>query len=325
MRQLLAVLIAFAALGVVASPAHAADPVVTGTRLVDAEGLTVGDQFRIVITVEADAGTTVSLAPGAIPPELSLIETPEVTTRQRSNSRVETTISILVAPFFIGDFQMPPLALRYRDASGQTGDLRSGGAVVSVRSILPQQGSVSPMDLKPQAEIGFPPAPPYLLMAIGGLLLALLLTLGLLYWRLTRPEPVVYVPTPEFVPVGPEDRARLTLDNAAASFVAERDFDAFYATLSAVVRGYLSDRFGFAAYALTTRELQERMLAIGMDRWQARLVGGLLEQCDAVVYANYRPAMSRTDADLTAAYEIVEMSRPEEREREVEVAEVALP
>jgi hypothetical protein len=50
----------------------------------------------------------------------------------------------------------------------------------------------------------------------------------------------------------------------------------------------------------------------GHDRWQARLVGGLLSQCDAVVYAHYRPAGGRADADLTAAYEIVEMSRPED-------------
>jgi hypothetical protein len=31
-----------------------------------------------------------------------------------------------------------------------------------------------------------------------------------------------------------------------------------------------------------------------------------------VVYAQYRPAAERADADLTAAYEVVEMSRPVE-------------
>jgi hypothetical protein len=52
------------------------------------------------------------------------------------------------------------------------------------------------------------------------------------------------------------------------------------------------------------------MVRRGMDRWQARVVGGLLDQCDAVVYAHYRPAVERADADLTAAYEIIEMTRP---------------
>jgi hypothetical protein len=55
------------------------------------------------------------------------------------------------------------------------------------------------------------------------------------------------------------------------------------------------------------------MRNLGHDRWQVRVAGGLLTQCDAVVYARYRPAAERADADLTAAYEIVEMSRPEER------------
>ena len=82
------------------------------------------------------------------------------------------------------------------------------------------------------------------------------------------------------------------------------------------MRSYLTDRFGFPAFALTTTELQERMVRQGLDRWQARLVGGLLNQCDAVVYASYRPARERADADLTAAYEIVEMSRQAEPELE---------
>jgi hypothetical protein len=41
-------------------------------------------------------------------------------------------------------------------------------------------------------------------------------------------------------------------------------------------------------------------------------VGGLLEQCDAVVFAGYRPALERAELDLTAAFEVVEMSRPDE-------------
>ncbi len=59
------------------------------------------------------------------------------------------------------------------------------------------------------------------------------------------------------------------------------------------------------------------MLKRGLDRWQVRVASGLLEQCDAVVYAQYRPAPERADADLTAAYEIVEMSRPEPEPEEV--------
>jgi len=76
------------------------------------------------------------------------------------------------------------------------------------------------------------------------------------------------------------------------------------------VRKYLADRFEFPAFALTSRELEEQMMQRGLDRWQIRVVGGLISQCDSVVYRRYRPAPERAEHDLTAAYEIVEMSRP---------------
>jgi hypothetical protein len=53
------------------------------------------------------------------------------------------------------------------------------------------------------------------------------------------------------------------------------------------------------------------MVDSGVDRWQARLVGGLLRECDAIVYAGYLPASARADGNLTTAYEIVEMTRAE--------------
>jgi hypothetical protein len=58
---------------------------------------------------------------------------------------------------------------------------------------------------------------------------------------------------------------------------------------------------------MTAPELEARMVQLGLNRWQARLVGGLLAECDEVVYARYTPALPRADATLTMAYEIAEM------------------
>jgi hypothetical protein len=109
----------------------------------------------------------------------------------------------------------------------------------------------------------------------------------------------------------PEDRARVVLDTAGAGFSIGGDYIEYYSSIGVTVRRYLTERYGFPAFALTTRELEAEMLKRGLDRWQVRVASGLLQQCDAVVYASYRPAAERADADLTAAYEIVEMSRPE--------------
>ncbi|HET7738852.1 MAG TPA: hypothetical protein VFK32_09785 [Tepidiformaceae bacterium] len=95
------------------------------------------------------------------------------------------------------------------------------------------------------------------------------------------------------------------VDLVGAESLLDRDPVAAYRTLSAAVRDVLGSRYGFPARALTTGEMDHRMQAAGVDRWQARLVTGLLEECDAVVYAGYRPAAERRHADLNMAREIV--------------------
>ena len=47
------------------------------------------------------------------------------------------------------------------------------------------------------------------------------------------------------------------------------------------------------------------MSAAGVDGWEERMARELLRECDAVVYAGYRPAVERRVADLRIAREIV--------------------
>ena len=98
----------------------------------------------------------------------------------------------------------------------------------------------------------------------------------------------------------------LKLLAGGAGALLDSDPVAAYRALAFAVRRHLAEQYGFPARALTASELERRMEAEGLDRWQARLVAGLLENCDAVVYAGYRPAPERRRHDLTMAREIVE-------------------
>jgi hypothetical protein len=299
--------------------ARADAPAVTSFVVDAPDRLTVGDHFKVSVTVEVDSGTRVQLAPGGLPREVSLAAAPSVSSRAKSAGRTEVKLDLVLAAFVVGDYQMPGLTLSYTGPDGTTGTLQTPAARLSIASTLPGGGPLEPRPLKPQAEIGASGGAPYQLL---GLAAAAFVAAALTYvaWRRgRRPAPApVALPAPEAL--GPEDQARRRLDGAAVQFRADRDYAAYYQALASVVRGYLTERFDFPAFALTTAELQRRMLARGMDRWQARLVGGLLEQCDAVLYAGYRPALERADADLTAAYEIVEMSRPASQPMEVALA-----
>jgi hypothetical protein len=315
---LVCVLAAYLAL---AAPASADSPVVTEFKLTPPDHLTVGDRIPVSITVEADRGTRLQIAPGGVPDGLAVAESPRFSTTTLASGRVRTRIDFAVAAFVVGDYPVPPLKLRYQDIGGNVGELQTPAARLTIESTLPSSGPLQARDLKPQAEIGAAAAPPYEIVAVAGGLLALALALLLIAWRRTRRRPVTAVepPAPE-EELGPEDAARRALDGAAARLATEGDLAGCYASLSATVREYLTRRFGFPAFALTTAELQAQMVFRGIDRWQARLAGGLLEQCDAVVFAHYLPAAERAQADLTAAYEIIEMSRPREEAAEVATA-----
>jgi hypothetical protein len=99
---------------------------------------------------------------------------------------------------------------------------------------------------------------------------------------------------------------------ALAALAVDGELAPTYAAIAAVTRRYLSERFGFPAYAMTRRELEREMTARGIDRWPARVAANLLEQCDAVQFAGFRPAPERVQADLTAAREVVRLTTPPE-------------
>jgi hypothetical protein len=201
--------------------------------------------------------------------------------------------------------------------------LRADGSTVEVAVALPTVtidattaiDDVTLRPLKPQREVGgAPPAWQRTEVAIGGAVVGGTLVLSALAWWLVRAllrrrergraEPAA--------PAWPlEEAARARLDALAARGAPDSAPAAttYHHEIASVVREYLEARFAFAATALTTTELEARMTGEGVDRWQARLVGGLLERCDAAVYAHRHPDRDSADHDLTVAYEIVELGR----------------
>ena len=105
-------------------------------------------------------------------------------------------------------------------------------------------------------------------------------------------------------PAASPGRAPALVDAEAA---IDADPVTAYRVMSSVVKSELARRHGLHATALTSTELRRRLEDQGVDRWHARLVGGLLEERDAAIYAGYRPALERRQADLNMAREIVEV------------------
>jgi hypothetical protein len=265
---------------------------------------TIGDRLKFTIEVEHARSFSVE-GPGFDDSfgefELVRIDEPRAV---ENGDTTRTTLGYTLTTFTLGSVEVPSLSVRWRGEAGE-GTLTTEPQSAIIESVL-QPGDDELRPLKPQLEIA-DEAPSPLLPALYVALFAALTVFG--YFLVARaiggprvaPAPVI---EPE-APLTPAERARVSLDA-----LSRDDLREYYAALASIVRRYLSERYGFAAYAMTRTELQRHMTREELGRWPARLVANLLEQCDAVQFAGFAPAAERAEADLTAAYEIIELTEP---------------
>lgn len=263
----------------------------------------VGQRVNLHMEVVTPRGATVDVLPGS--PTWNQVEVIEVrsSTVRDAGDKAIHSIDLVVAPFLPGNLSFAP-ALTVVEGSATTLRLMPAALLTVVPILMPgDKLELSPLAPPRAIEGAESPVlrPAIVLGAIAGALLVVMLGFVLVrgIGRRLRKAPLA-VPQP----VAPS--------LAAAELLLASDPVAAYRALSAIVRSELGTRYGFPAPALTTRELQGRMEAAGVGRWEARLAGGLLEECDAVVYAGYRPAAERRAADLTMAREIVQPPAPAE-------------
>ena len=274
----------------------------------------LGEQVRLLVTVEHDADQLITLGriDGALAAQLVEDATP--LEREAGNGRLVSEFVYTLAAFELGGVELGATVVRALRDDGSTVEVPVALPALSVEATTAAD-DVTLRPLKPQREVGgAPPAWQRPEVAIGGVVVAATLVLSALVWWVVltllrrrwrgRAEPVA--------PAWPlEEAARVRLDELAARGAPNSAPAAttYHHEIASVVREYLEARFAFAATALTTNELEARMTGEGVDRWQARLVGGLLERCDAAVYAHRHPDRDSADRDLTVAYEIVELGR----------------
>lgn len=282
---------AFVLLALPLSPVAAED-----TASLERSSALIGEHVQLRLRVLAPPGATVELAPGT--PSWNGVELVSVDDVQQVTQPAGALwlIDATVAPFSIGELDFAPAVIV---SSGADSVVRLLPALRF--TVKPTLGPEDPLELSPLA----PPRSiagaesPWLRPGIvagvsfAGFVLVLLawLLARALGRRLRRGEP-------SFEP----DIAPPTL--AGAEELIDSDPVAAYRAMSAVVKSELARRHGLRATALTTAELGKR-LEVAADRWEARLVTGLLEECDSVIYAGYRPAAERRQADLTMARQIV--------------------
>jgi hypothetical protein len=251
----------------------------------------------MTINVVAPAGATVELTPGTPTwAGVDVVAVKSVSSAPQAGG-VLWTIEAIVAPFIPGDISFSPTVSLVQGAEATS--LALPPVAVRVRSALAAGDPLELSPLPPPSSIEGAESRFLKPALVGGAALAAIL-FGATAWLLGRITRRRLLRPPASVPA----EVPRTLEGAEQ--LIDADPVAAYRLMSAVVKTELARRHGLRATALTTTELRVR-LESGGDRWQARLVSGLLEECDSVIYAGYRPAAERRQADLTMAREIVEV------------------
>ncbi len=300
--------VAMLALALAASPAHAQQaPAIVAVR-VTPDTATIGDRLELTIEVDHDDAFTVE-GPGfgANFGKLELIAIADPRTESRDGVS-RTTFGYTLAAFVTGAVELPRLPVRWRGAAGE-GTISTPAQTITIESVLaPNETELRP--LKPQLDIADPAPSPIVPITYVAMFVALTALGYVLVSRAVGARPAGAAAASE-IALTPAEAARASLDALAAAGAAGCDLASYYATIAVTVRRYLSERYGFPAYAMTRTELQRHMTREELGRWPARLTANLLEECDAVQFAGFSPAPERADADLTAAYEIIELTQPE--------------
>lgn len=290
-----------------AAPQQAA-PVTVDVTL-DKTRATVGDPIGVTISIHYDSGVNVN-ADGIVtqlaPFEAIASDPPN--DQHAANGSGVLKLQFKVAAYQTGSLQFPALTVAYT-AAGQTGSTQTQPIPFTVDSVIPADDKGTDIHpLKPQLSLPLPGTPPLIWIAALAALAILAVALTAVLWR--RRRAALETLAPQILITGQsEAEARVELERIVAErYLEQGDYRTHYALLAACIRRYITRSYGFAAVAMTTSELTERMVLSGVGRWRARLVADLLAECDAVYYAHYLPAPARAEADLQMAFEIVDLT-----------------
>jgi hypothetical protein len=306
LRIALALLTAASLGGAAVAEAQEAPPMTVEASFRPA-AVTVGDRVTLTVRVTHPDDVVISVLRPDFP-GVELISSGIPREEPQTDGTIVAVMEWTLQVFTLRALDTGPVPVRWLRADGTTGVIEGPAArldIIPTRD--PSDAALRP--LKPQATVEGAPPTWIRPAAVAGSAAGALIFFGALGWWLIarRRQP----PTVIAAEYGPEERARAQLDGVRGlSLEQDAAFQQYYGTISLAVRNYLGERFGFNAAALTTRELEQRMTGHGIDRWQARLVGGLLDRCDSAVYARRYPDPASADHDLTLAFEIVELGRP---------------
>ena len=264
---------------------------------------TLGQELHLVIEAEAPPGSHVLPLPEKINVAPFELRRTEILSGAGGNAR--TVFALTLAVFDLGDQRIPPVPVRYKDASGQIVEVMTDPQTVKVvevkkrpgdkDDIRPIKGPVS-MDLRRLRA---------LLLGAAALFLTLFLTVKIILRRRRKVLEDLESRKP------PHERAMIELERLQRGPLSEEGkFKEYYSELADILRRYISRRYEFNAMDLTTFELVQELQKRSFERPLVEKVKHFLDAADLIKFAKFVPPRSLASQLVQQLTVIVDDTKP---------------
>ena len=279
------------------------------STVIDATTINVGDPVTVTVRVRHAPDATVEWPESPALGSFELLDQRDVDPMLADEGELtQTGIELRMTAFELGDLALPSFEVDVVAATGERVTLATESAAVAVVSVgRDDEGALR--DIKAPLEI------PFGVLTLLPWLLGLLAVVAVGYWlyrryrRRARPEMVV--------PVAPPRPAHeVALESLAAlegsGLLELGEIKTYHIRVSDIVRVYAEDRFRIDAMEMTTGEVLGRLREHGVGSAVVADVRQVLDRCDLVKFAKFRPVAATCHDLIPVSRHLVELTTPTE-------------
>jgi hypothetical protein len=273
---------------------------------VDRNEILIGDEFNLTVTFTRDPqieilekGRTFDLGQFEIkdiqPLENTILE----------DGRVEETTIYKLSTYFTGEFEIPPLDIRFQTQDGRVGAYQTSPIQIHVRSLTPEESeNLDIRDIKEPVVIAGN-SRWWIIVVVIALLFAIA---ALVYWLKNRKQETA---VPSEPPLPPHIVAYRALDDLRkrTDLIEEQRYKDFSTLLSEIIRMYIVGRWEIDALDLTSFEIIQRLRQQSLSTDLEPLFVVFFEGCDMIKFAKHQPTNEEIDTYIHNAVRIVDETK----------------
>lgn len=280
---------------------------------IDSLELLVGQQTRLTLDVSADAKAKIQLPEIKIGAELTpgveVVEVAQPDTQMlNGGNRMQISQQYVITSFDSALYYLPPMEVMVDNKAYQSKNLALNVLAVPVDTLNinsydgPRDVMNLPFSWKEDWQTVF---------GYSILLVFLVLLTLYLFMRYKDNKPIIRI-----VKVAPKLPPHTVAMKEIDQIKAEREWEKqdskeYYTRLTATLRTYIQERYGFNAMEMTSREIIDRLLLIQDQNALNELIM-LFQTADLVKFAKYSTQVNENDMNLVNAIEFINHTKQEQ-------------